>query len=72
MIATSGVILSAVYMLWMVRRVFFGPVVHEANRKLLDLGAREKIVVAALTVPMVWIGVYPSFFLTPPATTHTA
>ncbi|MCP4005977.1 MAG: NADH-quinone oxidoreductase subunit M [bacterium] len=64
-IATSGVILSAVYMLWMVRRVFFGPVVHEANAKLQDLGLREKLVVVALTIPMIWIGVYPSTFLTP-------
>ncbi len=64
-IATSGVILSAVYMLWMVRRVFFGPIVHEANRKLLDLSPREKVVAVALVVPMFWIGVYPSTFLRP-------
>jgi len=63
--ATSGVILGAVYMLWMVRRVFFGPIVHEANRKLLDLSLREKLVASALVVPMIWIGVYPSTFLRP-------
>jgi len=64
-LATSGVILSAVYMLWMVRRVFFGPVVHDANRKLLDLGLREKLVATAMVVPMIWIGVYPASFLRP-------
>jgi NADH-quinone oxidoreductase subunit M len=64
-IAASGVILSAVYMLWAVRRVFFGPLVHEANRVLEDLSAREKLVAVALAVPMVWIGVHPSTFTNP-------
>ncbi len=64
-IATSGVILSAVYMLWAVRRVFFGPLVHEANRMLVDLSAREKLVAVALVIPMVWIGVHPSTFTNP-------
>ena len=64
-IATSGVVLGAVYMLWMVRRVFFGPVVHEVNQKLLDLSLREKIVAVSLVLPMLWIGLYPSSFLRP-------
>jgi NADH-quinone oxidoreductase subunit M len=64
-IATSGVILSAVYMLWMARRVFFGPVVHEVNQRLEDLTVREKLVACALAIPMIWIGVYPASFLTP-------
>ncbi len=64
-LATSGVVLSAVYMLWMVRRVFFGPLVQEANRKLLDLGLREKLVATAMVVPMIWIGIYPATFLRP-------
>ncbi len=58
-------ILGAVYMLWMYKRVFFGPIVHEANRKLLDLGWREKVVAIAITLPMIWIGVYPASFLRP-------
>jgi NADH-quinone oxidoreductase subunit M len=64
-LATSGVVLGSVYMLWMVRRVFFGPVVHEVNQKLLDLSLREKVVALALVVPMLWIGLYPSSFLRP-------
>ena len=52
-------------MLWMARRVFFGPVVHEVNRRLVDLTVREKIVACALAIPMIWIGVYPASFLTP-------
>jgi len=69
-IATSGVILSSVYMLWMVRRVFFGPVT-EANMRLLDLSMREKVVGVALVIPMFWIGLYPSTFLRPMDSTVT-
>jgi len=58
-IATSGVILAAAYMLWMYRRVMFGPLEGEENRKLLDLGLREKVVLVAICLPIVWIGVYP-------------
>jgi NADH-quinone oxidoreductase subunit M len=64
-LATTGVILGAVYMLWMYRRVFFGPVVHEVNQKLEDLSLREKIVAVAITIPMIWIGIYPATFLGP-------
>ncbi len=64
-VATTGVILSAVYMLWMVRRVFFGPLIHEVNQRLEDLSLREKCVATALAVPMIWIGVHPQSFLTP-------
>jgi NADH-quinone oxidoreductase subunit M len=64
-LAGTSVILGAGYMLWMYRRVFFGPVTHDANRKLLDLNWREKVVAVAITIPMIWIGVYPSTFLTP-------
>ena len=64
-VATTGVILAAVYMLWMARRVFFGPVVHEINQRLSDLSPREKLVAAALAIPMLWIGVYPASFLVP-------
>jgi NADH-quinone oxidoreductase subunit M len=62
-IATSGVVLAAVYMLWMYRRVMFGPVEVAENRSLIDLGLREKFVMVALIVPIVWIGVYPDTFL---------
>ena len=64
-LATTGVILSSIYMLWMVRRVFFGPIRHEVNRTLLDLSLREKVVAASLAIPMLWIGLHPSTFLRP-------
>jgi len=62
-IAASGVILSAVYMLWMFQRVMFGPVTHPENEKLQDLSLRERLVFAPLLVLIFWIGVMPQPFL---------
>jgi len=61
--ATFGVVLAAVYLLWMFRRVFFGPVENPENRGLMDLDLREKLVMAAMIVPMFWIGIHPDTFL---------
>jgi NADH-quinone oxidoreductase subunit M len=61
--ATFGVVLAAVYLLWMFRRVFFGPVENPENRGLIDLGLREKAVMVAMILPMFWIGIYPDTFL---------
>lgn len=58
-----GVVLAAAYMLWMFRRVMFGPVDNPENRGLIDLDLREKVVLVAMIVPIVWIGVQPGFFL---------
>jgi NADH-quinone oxidoreductase subunit M len=58
-IATSGVILAAVYMLWMYRRVMFGPLTEAENRGLIDLDLREKAAMVALILPIIWIGLYP-------------
>ena len=63
MISTLAVILAAVYMLWMVERVFFGPVKHKALEGLKDLGGRELLCLLPLLVLIVWMGVSPNFFL---------
>jgi NADH-quinone oxidoreductase subunit M len=63
--AGLGVILSAVYMLWMVQRVFWGPVDITANYALPDINLREIFVVAPLMVLIVWIGIHPNTFLGP-------
>ncbi len=62
-VATSGVVLAACYMLWMYRRVMFGPVDKPENRGLIDLSLRERFVMLAILVPIVWIGVHPETFL---------
>src|SRR5690606_12671558 len=61
--AAFGVVLSAVYLLWMYRRVFFGPCDNPENLGLIDLGLREKAILVAILIPIVWIGVYPNPFL---------
>jgi NADH-quinone oxidoreductase subunit M len=60
---TFGVVLAAAYLLWMLRRVMFGPVDNPENRGLIDLGLREKFVMVAVLVPIFWVGIYPDFFL---------
>ena len=62
-IATSGIVLGAVYMLSMVRRVFFGQNQNPDNQSLRDLTWREKTIVGTLCVFILWIGVYPSSWL---------
>lgn len=57
--ATTGVILAAVYMLWMFQRVMFGSLKHEENKSLVDLNAREVGLLVPLVIFMVWIGVRP-------------
>ena len=58
-LATTGVILAAVYMLWMVKRVFYGQVVHEENRNLKDLNGRELAIMIPIVVLYLVIGLYP-------------
>jgi NADH-quinone oxidoreductase subunit M len=60
--ATSGVILAAVYMLWMFQRVMFGELKNPANQKLKDLSGREIALMLPLLVFVFWIGIYPSTF----------
>ena len=64
-LATSGIIFAAVYLLWMYQRVCFGEVTHEANRRLTDLSPREWALVVPLIVFIVWVGVYPAAFTGP-------
>jgi len=61
-IGTSGVILAAVYMLWMFQRVMFGKVTNPENEKLKDLSFREVLVMVPLLVFVFWIGLYPNTF----------
>ena len=61
--AGSGVILAAVYLLWMYQRVFFGELKKEKNIGLKDLNAREVVYLGAVLVFIVWIGVHPGTFL---------
>jgi NADH-quinone oxidoreductase subunit M len=61
--ATSGVVLSAIYMLWMFQRVMQGPIKHDENKSLLDLTPREIAILVPIIILIIWIGVYPKPFL---------
>ncbi len=58
-VATGGVLLAAVYLLWAYERVFTGPIDQPRNEKLLDLDLRERVIMAPLVVLIVFLGVYP-------------
>lgn len=69
-LATTGVILAAVYLLWMVYRTFFGPLDKQQNRSIPDMNAREIALMAPLAALMFILGFAPNTFLkkTEPAT----
>ena len=62
-VAATGVILGAIYMLWMFRRVIFGPLNNPENQKLQDLNCREWVILAPIIFLILFMGVYPQPFL---------
>jgi len=63
MLAATGVIWAAIYMLWMLQRVIFGPVTNPENAALHDLNKREIGLLIPLLILMLFMGVYPRVFL---------
>ncbi len=61
--ATSGVILSACYALWLYRRVVFGDLIKESLKTITDMTAREKLMMAPLVFFTLLLGVYPALVL---------
>jgi NADH-quinone oxidoreductase subunit M len=62
-LATTGVVLGAIYMLWMYQRVFFGKLSNEKNKGLPDLSLREIAVLLPIVIFMFWLGVRPGLIL---------
>jgi NADH-quinone oxidoreductase subunit M len=62
-LAALGMILGAVYMLWMYQRVFLGKLTNPANAAMKDIGTREKLLLLPILLVMLWIGVYSAPFL---------
>lgn len=63
--AVTGVVLGAAYMLWMVKRVFFGPeseLVLKYKKAGLDIGLREAVVLAPFILLIFWMGLFPNQF----------
>lgn len=66
-VAVTGVVLGAAYMLWMVKKVFFGPAgeivkaaAHDPAHALHDLTARELVVMAPILILILWMGLFPN------------
>jgi len=58
-IASSGVVLAAVYLLWAYQRMFTGPITVDENKGLSDLSAREIVILAPLMALILFLGIYP-------------
>jgi NADH-quinone oxidoreductase subunit M len=60
--ATSGAVLSAIYLLWMYQRVAFGEVTVEKNKQLADASSREKTILAVVAVIALFMGIASPLF----------
>jgi len=59
-VATSGVILSAAYALYLYRRVVMGDLIKESLKSITDMNTRERAIFAPLVLMTLWLGIYPS------------
>lgn len=64
-LGATGVILAAIYLLWMVQKVLFGPLQNPANETLKDMNGREIFVLAPLMVLALYLGIRPNVILRP-------
>lgn len=65
LLAGSSIILSAIYMLVLYRKVFFGPLIHPQNKSLEDLNGRELSVIIPIVIAIMFFGIYPKPLLKP-------
>jgi NADH-quinone oxidoreductase subunit M len=63
--AASGIILSAVYMLYLYKRIIFGVINNEKIKDILDLNLREKTILIPLAIAVLLIGIFPNIFIEP-------
>ncbi len=61
--ATTGVILSAAYALWLYKRVVFGEITNKAIEELKDINAREYMILFPLAILIILFGVYPNMII---------
>ena len=62
-LAAVGVVLAAVYLLWMYQRVFLGEITNDKNKNLPDCSALEKFILTTVVVVILAMGIYPQPFL---------
>ncbi len=65
LLATTGIILGAAYMLYLYRRVVFGDLTKDDVKAMPDLDLRELAILGAIGIAVLWMGVYPESFLKP-------
>ena len=65
LISTTGIILGAAYMLYLYRRVAYGPLTNKDAAAMPDISAREWIMMTPIAAAVLWMGVYPESFLAP-------
>ena len=63
--AASGIVLGAVYMLFLYKNIIFGILTNEKLKDILDLDIREKIILYPLIIMVIVIGIFPNIFLNP-------
>ena len=63
LLAASGMVLGAAYMLYLYRRVIFGVITFDDLKEMLDMNWREKLVFAPLILIVFWMGIYPASFI---------
>jgi NADH-quinone oxidoreductase subunit M len=62
LLAAIALILGAAYTLWMVKRVYFGPIANDHVRTLTDINAREFLMLGLLAVAVLYMGIHPKPF----------
>jgi NADH-quinone oxidoreductase subunit M len=60
LIATTGVIFAAAYLLWAIQRILFNPLAKPENTRIPDLNRRELALLLPLVAVIIWLGVYPA------------
>ncbi len=63
--AASGIVLSAVYMLYLYKRIIFGVIQNDKLSDILDLNLREKTILIPLAIAVILIGILPNIFIEP-------
>jgi NADH-quinone oxidoreductase subunit M len=65
LLAATTLVFGAGYTLWMIKRVYFGPVANDKVRTLTDANPRELVMLSLLAAAALWMGVYPKPFTDP-------
>ena len=63
--AALGIILGAIYMLYLYKKIIFGTLANEKLKEILDLNLREKLILYPLVLAVIIIGIFPNIFLDP-------